>query len=94
MNSVLIINKHYIRIRVPSLHYIGARNYEYIASNERMIDSWWIGKDLEGSVRGLIEIQSWYIPEETEENHKKTAGRTPSVLAETLPGYKSRQQAS
>jgi hypothetical protein len=27
---------------------------DYLASNERVISGWWIGKDLEGSGRGLI----------------------------------------
>jgi hypothetical protein len=35
-----------------------------------MIDMWRIGKDLEGSDRGLIEMLSRYLPVGTEKNHE------------------------
>jgi hypothetical protein len=35
----------------------------------RVIDEWWIGKDLEWSGRGLIEVLSGHLPGGTEENY-------------------------
>jgi hypothetical protein len=34
------------------------------------IDEWWIGKDLEGSGHGLIEIISYLLDGGTEENYE------------------------
>jgi hypothetical protein len=39
---------------IRNLFYVAFTNYDYIASNERVKHEWWIGKDLEGSGRGLI----------------------------------------
>jgi hypothetical protein len=36
--------------------------------NGRMVDEWWIEKDLEGSNREIIEVLSWHSPEVTEKN--------------------------
>jgi hypothetical protein len=48
---------------------------QYIASNGRMMDEWWIGRDLEGSCHIQIEVLSLHLPGGTEENHKKTSVR-------------------
>jgi hypothetical protein len=42
---------------------------DYIASNERVTEERWIGKDLEGRGHGLIEVLSEHLPRGTEENH-------------------------
>jgi hypothetical protein len=34
-----------------------------------MVDVWWMGKDSEGNGRGLIEVLSWNLPEDTKKNH-------------------------
>jgi hypothetical protein len=44
-------------------------NSDYIASNEGVVSEWWIGKDVEGSVHGLI---SRYYPSICLEKRKKT----------------------
>jgi hypothetical protein len=43
---------------------------DYIASNYMTINGWWIGKNLEGSGRGLFEVLSQHLSGETEENHE------------------------
>jgi hypothetical protein len=42
---------------------------EYMAMNDRMVGEYWIEKELEGNGRDLIEVLSWHLPGETEENH-------------------------
>jgi hypothetical protein len=39
-----------------------------VASNDGMTAEWWIGKDLEGSGRGVIEVLYRHLPGGTEEN--------------------------
>jgi hypothetical protein len=39
-----------------------------------MTDKWWIGKDLEGNGRGLIEELPQHLPGETEEYHERFGG--------------------
>jgi hypothetical protein len=42
-----------------------------MAWNGRMIDEGCIGKDFEGSGRGLIVVLSWHFPRETKANYEK-----------------------
>jgi hypothetical protein len=42
----------------------------YIASGGRSTDERWIGKDLEGSGRVIIEVLACYLHGRTEENRK------------------------
>jgi hypothetical protein len=44
---------------------------DYTALNDRMIDEWWIGKGLEGSGRGLIEVLSQHCFGGARENYVK-----------------------
>jgi hypothetical protein len=43
---------------------------DYIASNEKTINKWWIGKDVEGSGRGITE---GIIPAFTRRDWEKTS---------------------
>jgi hypothetical protein len=43
----------------------------YMASSGRMVDEWWIGKDLEGGGRGINEVLSRNLPGGTKENHEE-----------------------
>lgn len=45
-------------------------------------DEGWIGKDLEGSIRFLIEVISQNLRDRSEENHKKILVRIDSVSTE------------
>jgi hypothetical protein len=54
-----------------------------MASNGRIIEEWCIGKDLEESGRGVIEVLSSHSPGETEENHEKPSVRIGNIPAET-----------
>jgi hypothetical protein len=40
--------------------------------NGTIIDEWLVGKDLEGSGIGIIEVLSRNFPSGTEENHKES----------------------
>jgi hypothetical protein len=53
----------------------------YIVLGHRIFNEW-IGKDLEGSGRGLSEILFYYVPWQTEENHEE-----PNVTADILELY-------
>jgi hypothetical protein len=65
---------------------------DYIASDGRVIDEWWIGKDLGGSSHSVIELLSWNFLGGTEENYRNLnhdalcPGRD---LNQTPPEYKS-----
>jgi hypothetical protein len=50
---------------------------DYIASNGRITEEWWIGKDLEGGSRGLIELLSRHLPGGAERNHEKCHSEYP-----------------
>jgi hypothetical protein len=45
-------------------------NSVYIASSDRMIYEWKIGKDMEGHIRGLMKGLSQHLPGWTEENYE------------------------
>jgi hypothetical protein len=47
-----------------------------------MIDAWWIGKDLEGTGSGLIEVLSRYFIWGTEENPVRAEGVPTEVQTE------------
>jgi hypothetical protein len=49
---------------------------------DRMTAEGWIGKDLEGSVRFLIEVISQNLRDRSEENHKMRWGRMTDVSTE------------
>ena len=57
---------------------VSVRNH--VTSGGRVTDIWWIWKDLEGNIHGLIVLPSQHVPGGTEENHKNY--RTASVPAE------------
>jgi hypothetical protein len=61
---------------------------DYIASNCRMIDELWIGKDLEGNGRCAIEVLSRDLLEVTEESRGKKL-RLAGVPAGDRTGYLS-----
>jgi hypothetical protein len=46
-----------------------------------------LGKDLEGSDRGLMRVLSWNLPERTEENHAKPLVITVDIPAEIPREY-------
>jgi hypothetical protein len=67
--------------------------HDYIASDDRMTDEWWIGKNFEGSSYDVIRVLSQHLHGGTEENHDKPQSRQPSVPADSkwsLPKYKTR----
>jgi hypothetical protein len=41
-----------------------------VASDGRLIDEWWMGKDLEETARGLVHVLSLNSPRGIKENHK------------------------
>jgi hypothetical protein len=47
----------------------------YIASKDKKINEVQIGKDVEGGRRGLIEVLSQHLPEETEGNYETPQSR-------------------
>jgi hypothetical protein len=53
-----------------------------LAVIDRMTDKGWIGKDLEGSTRFLIEVISQNPRDRSEENHKMRCGRIAGVSTE------------
>jgi hypothetical protein len=53
-----------------------------------MTDVWWVGTDLEGSGRGLIEAPRRNFPAGTEENHEnhvRRVGASAEIRPEHLP---------
>jgi hypothetical protein len=59
-------------LQVEGLRKAGIEN---IASNGGMIQWWWVGKDLEGNDRGLIETLAQPFPRGVEENLKKNSSQ-------------------
>jgi hypothetical protein len=51
---------------IPFFQYV-----DYIESNDRMINEWWNGKDLEWSGLGLIEVPFMRLSGGTDEDHEK-----------------------
>jgi hypothetical protein len=47
-----------------------ALSVNYIASNEGMINEWWIEMYLEGGGRNIIKVLSQYLVKGTEEKHE------------------------
>jgi hypothetical protein len=45
---------------------------DYVAPKGRMAGEWFNGKSLEGSSHALIDVLSWHLPGQAEENHEKT----------------------
>jgi hypothetical protein len=53
--------------------WVTSRSFQYlryVAPNGKVTDKRWIGKDVEGSGRALIETLSLHLPDRTEENHE------------------------
>jgi hypothetical protein len=63
------------------------RRWQNQASNGKMTYVSWIGNDLDGSRRRLIEVPSQHFPAGTEENHEKThgSGVQAEIRSEYLP---------
>jgi hypothetical protein len=63
-----------------------------MASDDRMVDDWWIAKNLEGGGRGLFELLSRNFPIGSEENHEKSVSAVGVPALDSnwaLPEYKS-----
>jgi hypothetical protein len=58
---------------------------DYIVRNCKMVDGWWIGKDLEGNSRELIQVLSRNLPTEGLKKTLKTLGRCTGRNANLAP---------
>jgi hypothetical protein len=56
----------------------------YIASNDRMISEWWIGRDMEGVDGGLVWGTIWRVWRKSREASVKIAGRRAEVWTRDL----------
>jgi hypothetical protein len=66
-------------------------NYDYMASDERVISEWWIGKDLEENGRGLIlRYNPSIFLKELRKTTKTvtTAGRWTEIWTRDIPNTK------
>lgn len=55
---------------MPYIYSRGLFTYAVSVTDVRMIDKWWIGKDLEGRGHGLIEVLSQHSSGVIKENHE------------------------
>jgi hypothetical protein len=71
-SSMIFYFRFYRTIEIAFSLWVTKRRFqyrEYIASDGRVTDKWWIRKELEGSGPGLIEVLSWNLHGIIEGNH-------------------------
>jgi hypothetical protein len=66
-------DSYFSHIGVRGQKSLETSDLDYVAQNGRITGYWWVGKNVEGSGRGLIWVVSRNLPGGTQENHENVS---------------------